>query len=134
KLWHTIKERFSSSQASNRARIFNDFLYIKFQEDGVENFVTNVKVAIKIMVDVGIDLPQDILLYLVLIKFPTSLQILKRQIMHSDKELSVEFNLRPCLTAKIGSRVKIIRRQTLRKDAKAVFITLGRMQIILAIL
>ncbi|KNZ54453.1 hypothetical protein VP01_2942g1 [Puccinia sorghi] len=91
KLWHAIKERFSSSQASNRARIFNDFLYIKFLEDGVENFVTSVKVAIKKMVNVGIDLPQDILLYLVLFKFPTSLQILKRQIMHSDKELSVEF-------------------------------------------
>ncbi|KNZ59574.1 hypothetical protein VP01_1700g5 [Puccinia sorghi] len=91
KLWHAIKERFSSSQASNRARIFNDFLYIKFLEDGVESFVTSVKVAIKKMVDVGIDLPQDILSYLVLFKFPTSLQLLKRQIMHSDKELSVEF-------------------------------------------
>ncbi|KNZ48274.1 hypothetical protein VP01_5782g2 [Puccinia sorghi] len=91
KMWAAIKERFASSQASNRARIFNDFLYIKFQEDRVETFVTDVKVTIKKMVHVGIDLPQDILAYLVLFKFPPSMQILKRQIMHLDKELNVEF-------------------------------------------
>ncbi|KNZ53007.1 hypothetical protein VP01_3372g2 [Puccinia sorghi] len=43
------------------------------------------------MIDVGIDLPQDILAYLILFKFPASLQLLKRQIMHSDKDLKVEF-------------------------------------------
>ncbi|KNZ44822.1 hypothetical protein VP01_878g3 [Puccinia sorghi] len=91
KLWLLIKERFASSQASNRARIFNDFLYVKFREEAVEAFVTDIKVAIKKLVDVGIDLPQDILAYLVLFKFPTSMQNLKRQIMHSDKELNVKF-------------------------------------------
>ncbi|KNZ61132.1 hypothetical protein VP01_14489g2, partial [Puccinia sorghi] len=60
-------------------------------EDGVETFVTDIKVAIKKLVDVGIELPQDILAYLVLFKFPNSLQSLKRQIMHSDKDLNVEF-------------------------------------------
>ncbi|KNZ51984.1 hypothetical protein VP01_3740g2 [Puccinia sorghi] len=91
KLWLSIKERFASSQASNRARIFNDFLYVKFQEEAVEAFVTDIKVSIKKLVDVGIDLPQDILAYLVLFKFPASMQNLKRQIMHSDKELNVKF-------------------------------------------
>ncbi|KNZ48282.1 hypothetical protein VP01_577g8 [Puccinia sorghi] len=91
KIWQSIKERFASNQASNRARMFNDFLYVKFQEDSVESFVTDIKVSIKKLVDVGIELPQDILAYLVLFKFPNSLQTLKRQIMHSDKELSVEF-------------------------------------------
>ncbi|KNZ54529.1 hypothetical protein VP01_2923g1 [Puccinia sorghi] len=91
KLWQSIKDRFASSQSSNRARMFNDFLYVKFQEDAVETFVTNIKVSIKKLVDVGIDLPQDILAYLVLFKFPNSLQNLKRQIMHSDKDLNVEF-------------------------------------------
>ncbi|KNZ46157.1 hypothetical protein VP01_7500g1, partial [Puccinia sorghi] len=42
KMWAAIKEHFASSQASNRARIFNDFLYIKFQEECVETFVTDV--------------------------------------------------------------------------------------------
>ncbi|KNZ56673.1 hypothetical protein VP01_2349g4 [Puccinia sorghi] len=91
KLWLSIKERFASSQSSNRARMFNDFLYVKFQEDAVETFVTEIKVSIKKLVDVGIELPQDILAYLVLFKFPPSLQNLKRQIMHSDKKLDVEF-------------------------------------------
>ncbi|KNZ43830.1 hypothetical protein VP01_982g8 [Puccinia sorghi] len=91
KIWSSIKDRFASSQSSNRARMFNDFLYVKFQEDAVETFVTDIKVAIKKLVDVGIELPKDILAYLVLFKFPNSLQSLKRQIMHSDKDLSVEF-------------------------------------------
>ncbi|KNZ60951.1 hypothetical protein VP01_1477g3 [Puccinia sorghi] len=91
KIWSSIKERFASSQSSNRARMFNDFLYVKFQEDAIETFVTDIKVSIKKLVDVGIELPQDILAYLVLFKFPNSLQSLKRQIMHSDKDLTVKF-------------------------------------------
>ncbi|KNZ62729.1 hypothetical protein VP01_1229g4 [Puccinia sorghi] len=63
KIWLSIKERFASSQSSNRARMFNDFLYVKFQEDSLQAFFTNIKVAIKKMVD----------------------------IMHSDKDLDVEF-------------------------------------------
>ncbi|KNZ58102.1 hypothetical protein VP01_199g9 [Puccinia sorghi] len=90
-IWSSIKERFTSSQLSNRARMFNDFLYVKFQEDAVETFVTDIKVSIKKLVDVGIELPKDILAYLVLFKFPASLQTLKRQIMHSDKDLMVDF-------------------------------------------
>ncbi|KNZ50330.1 hypothetical protein VP01_4489g2 [Puccinia sorghi] len=91
KLWLSIKESFASLQSSNRARIFNKFLYVKFHEDAVETFVTDIKVAIKKLVDVGINLPQDILAYLVLFKFPSSMQTLKHQIMHSDKELDVSF-------------------------------------------
>ncbi|KNZ46945.1 hypothetical protein VP01_680g6 [Puccinia sorghi] len=90
-IWKAIKDRFASSQSSNRARIFNDFLYLNFKEDAIDSFITEVRVSIKKMIDVGIDLPQDILAYLVLFKFPSSLQLLKRQIMHSDKDLKVEF-------------------------------------------
>jgi hypothetical protein len=90
-LWKAIKDRFTSSQSSNRARIFNEFLYVKFKEEAIKAFVTDTKVSIKKLVDVGIDLPQDILAYLILFKFPDSLQLLKHQIMHSDKELTVEF-------------------------------------------
>ncbi|EFP75812.1 uncharacterized protein PGTG_01143 [Puccinia graminis f. sp. tritici CRL 75-36-700-3] len=90
-LWKAIKDCFASSQSSNRARIFNKFLYVKFKEEAIEAFVTDTKVSIKKLVDVGIDLPQDILAYLILFKFPDSLQLLKHQIMHSNKELTVEF-------------------------------------------
>ncbi|KNZ60045.1 hypothetical protein VP01_1621g6 [Puccinia sorghi] len=86
KIWSSIKERFPSSQLSNRAQMFNDLLYIKFQEDAVKTYVTDIKVSIKKLVNVSIELHQDILVYLVLFKFPNSLQSLKRQIMHLDKE------------------------------------------------
>ncbi|KNZ59434.1 hypothetical protein VP01_1730g4 [Puccinia sorghi] len=91
KLWSAIKERFASSQASNRARIFNDFLYLSFKEDAVESFITSVRVAMKKLVDVGIDLPKDVLAYLILFKFPPTLNTLKRQLMHTDKNLTAEF-------------------------------------------
>ncbi|KNZ61141.1 hypothetical protein VP01_14472g1, partial [Puccinia sorghi] len=50
-IWNLIKERFASSQSSNCARIFNDFLYLNFREDAVESFITDVRVAIKKMID-----------------------------------------------------------------------------------
>ncbi|KNZ56162.1 hypothetical protein VP01_2480g3 [Puccinia sorghi] len=58
--------------------MFNDFLYVKFQEDAMETFVTDIKVSIKKLVDVGIEIPKDILAYLVLFKFPALLQNLKQ--------------------------------------------------------
>ncbi|KNZ50089.1 hypothetical protein VP01_4600g1 [Puccinia sorghi] len=90
-LWKAIKDRFALDKSSNQARVFNEFLYVKFKEDSLEDFVTNIKVSIKKLVDVGIDLPQDILAYLILFKLPEKLQLLKRQIMHSDKGLTVQF-------------------------------------------
>ncbi|KNZ53816.1 hypothetical protein VP01_3129g4 [Puccinia sorghi] len=41
-IWKSIKERFVSSQASNCARIFNNFLYLSFKEDAVDSFITEV--------------------------------------------------------------------------------------------
>lgn len=62
--------------------IFDDFLYLTFKEDAADLFITKVKFSIKKMIDIGIYLPQDILAYLILFKFLTSLQLLKHQIMH----------------------------------------------------
>lgn len=42
------------------------------------------------MADVGIDLPNDILAYLILFKFPSNLENLKQQIMHGEKLITVE--------------------------------------------
>ncbi|KAH9461417.1 hypothetical protein Pst134EA_017726 [Puccinia striiformis f. sp. tritici] len=33
-LWKAIKDRFASDESSNRARVFNKFLYVQFKEDG----------------------------------------------------------------------------------------------------
>lgn len=84
-LWRAIRERFASSEASNRAVKFNDFLYIRFKEDGIKSFVTEIKIAIMKLVDIGIELPEDILACLILFKFPPEMQNLNQQIMHSDK-------------------------------------------------
>ena len=45
-LWKAITDQFASSQASNRARMFNEFLYVRFKEDAIEAFVTDIKVSI----------------------------------------------------------------------------------------
>jgi hypothetical protein len=71
--------------------MFNEFLYVKFKEEAIEAFVKEIKVSIKKLMDIGIDLPKEVLAYLILFKFPDTLQILKHQIMHSDKDVSVEF-------------------------------------------
>jgi hypothetical protein len=91
KLWKAIQEFFAFSQSSNCAQTFNNFLYLTFKEEAVESFITHVWVSIKKMVDVGIDLPQDVLAYLILFEFLSTLNNLKRQIMHFDKTMTSEF-------------------------------------------
>ncbi|KNZ50284.1 hypothetical protein VP01_4508g3 [Puccinia sorghi] len=56
-LQNSIKDQFSSLQASNRAQIFKKENYIKFKEDSFKNFITDVKVSIKklVEVEVGVD-------------------------------------------------------------------------------
>ncbi|POW01693.1 hypothetical protein PSTT_12316 [Puccinia striiformis] len=46
-LWKAIKDRFASDESSNRARVFHEFLYVKFKEDALESYITDIKVAIK---------------------------------------------------------------------------------------
>lgn len=92
-LWKAIIQKFASLQASNRARVFNSFLYLTFNPDDIVEFITRVKVSLKKMAEVGIKLPDDIVAYLILFKFPASMDDFKRQIMHSDKELSVDYVL-----------------------------------------
>lgn len=81
-LWLNIKEQFTSSQTANQAWIFNKFLYQQFKPDAINSFITDTKISMKKMLDVGIDLPNDILSYLILFKFPSSLHSLWQQIMH----------------------------------------------------
>lgn len=90
-IWQEIKERYSSSEASICAQIFNDFLHVSFKEEDITHFVTKIKTSIEKMNDIGIDLPQDILAYLILFKFPVTLHDLKRQLMHSNKTIGVDF-------------------------------------------
>ncbi|KNZ53190.1 hypothetical protein VP01_3312g5 [Puccinia sorghi] len=84
-IWLSIKEQFAFSQSLNWAGMFNNFLYVKFQEDSIESFFCQ---------------HQYILAYRILFKLPNSLQTLKQKIMHSDKELDVEFVWAPLYLGK----------------------------------
>ncbi|KNE95990.1 hypothetical protein PSTG_10681 [Puccinia striiformis f. sp. tritici PST-78] len=79
KLWKVIKDWFASAQSSNQAQMFNNFSYFPCKEDPVESSVTDIRVLIQNMVDVGMDLPSEILAYLILFKLPSNFQSLKRQ-------------------------------------------------------
>ncbi|KNZ59600.1 hypothetical protein VP01_1697g2 [Puccinia sorghi] len=46
KIWKSISEYFTSSQASNRAGVFNAVLHIQFNPNDVQHFITQVKTSI----------------------------------------------------------------------------------------
>ncbi|KNZ56017.1 hypothetical protein VP01_251g9 [Puccinia sorghi] len=93
KIWKSISDYFASSQASNRARIFNAVLHVQFNPNDVLEFITQVKTAISRLHEVGIILPKDIIAYLILHKLPPSMTNISQQITHSDKEITPELVL-----------------------------------------
>lgn len=93
KIWASISDYFASSQAANRARIFNTLLHIQFNQNNVQEFITQVKTAISKLHEVGIKLPKDIIAYLILHKLPPSLTNISQQITHSDKEITPDLVL-----------------------------------------
>ncbi|KNZ53850.1 hypothetical protein VP01_3119g2 [Puccinia sorghi] len=93
KIWKSISDYFASSQASNRARIFNAVLHVQFNPNNVLEFITQIKTAISRLHEVGINLPKDIIAYLILHKLPPSMTNISQQITHSDKEITAELVL-----------------------------------------
>lgn len=59
----------------------------------MEKFVPTVRVHLNKLLEVGIELPSDILAYLVLFKFPPSLKSMQSQIMHGVGTITVEYVL-----------------------------------------
>lgn len=92
-LLQTINEIFASSQTANCAWVFNKFLYQQFKPDSIKSFITESKTSMKKMVDMRIDLPEDILAYHLLFKFPSLLHSLRQKIMHLDKNVTVNLVL-----------------------------------------
>lgn len=92
-IWQAAKDHFASNEAANRARMFFNFLYLAFDSNDIDGFVTNVKLHLGKLDKVGIELPGDILSYLILFKLPESLNSIRSQIMHSGADLSVNFIL-----------------------------------------
>lgn len=93
KIWKSISDYFASSQASNRARVFNAILHIQFNPNEVQDFITQVKTSISRLHEVGITLPKDIIAYLILNKLPPSMSNISQQITHSEKEITPELVL-----------------------------------------
>lgn len=88
-IWMSTQQHFASSQSANRARVFNGFLHLSMNTN-IDSFVTSVKVYPKKMTEVGIELPSDIIAYLVLFKFPASMQGMKIQIMRITTEMKID--------------------------------------------
>ncbi|KNZ55343.1 hypothetical protein VP01_2704g5 [Puccinia sorghi] len=82
-LWKAILKRFISSEPSNRARVYNNFSNIVFDSSNIEKFITEVRSAIVKMVDVGINIPEDIITYDLIKRLPNSLDNIKQSITHS---------------------------------------------------
>lgn len=92
-IWTAAKTHFALSQSANRARVFNNFLYLSFNKQRIKKFVTTVRVHLNKLSEVGIELPLDILAYLVLFKFPPSLKPMQSQIMHGSQTITVDYVL-----------------------------------------
>lgn len=89
-IWIATKTYFASSQSANQAQIFNAFLYLPFSEDRIDKFVTNIQNHINKLTKVGIELPLEILASLILFKFPSNLKAMATQIVHRDREITVD--------------------------------------------
>lgn len=89
-IWKSISKYFASSEASNRARIFKELLHIDFDVDNITEFITSIRLTISRMHKVGINIPEDIIAYLILEKLPPSMDTISQQITHSDKLIHPE--------------------------------------------
>ncbi|KNZ51478.1 uncharacterized protein VP01_3938g1, partial [Puccinia sorghi] len=90
KIWKSISEHFASLQASNHTRVFNAVLHLQFNPNNVQEFITQVKTAVSRLHEVGINLPKDIIAYLILHKLPSSMINISQQITHSNKPITLD--------------------------------------------
>jgi transposase InsO family protein len=88
KIWKSITEYFASTQPANRARVFNELLDLSFNSSDVQSFITSVRTVNSRLFEIGIDIPQDLVAYIILKKLPALLTNVSQQITHSDKPLT----------------------------------------------
>ncbi|KNZ45714.1 hypothetical protein VP01_7871g1, partial [Puccinia sorghi] len=55
-IWKAIVDYFASQHAANRARVWNNFSYLSFNNSDVNGFITNVKSSIEQLHEVGINI------------------------------------------------------------------------------
>ncbi|KNE96871.1 hypothetical protein PSTG_09855 [Puccinia striiformis f. sp. tritici PST-78] len=87
-IWTSITSYFASTQPSNRARVFTELFDLAFNPNDVPAFINSVRTINSRLFEIGIDLPKDMIAYLLLKKLPPSLSNISQQITHSDKAIT----------------------------------------------
>lgn len=75
KIWNAIIEYFASKHSANRARVWNQFSYMAFDETDIKTFTTKIKKLLNEMHEVGIQIDSDIVGYEILKKLPQSTEM-----------------------------------------------------------
>ncbi|EHS64823.1 uncharacterized protein PGTG_22465 [Puccinia graminis f. sp. tritici CRL 75-36-700-3] len=92
-IWKSITSYFASTQPANRAQVFNELLDLSFNQSDIQGFITTVRSINSRLFEIGIDIPQDLITYILLKKLPPSLSNVSQQITHSDKSLTTDLVL-----------------------------------------
>jgi hypothetical protein len=69
-IWKSISAFFASTQPANRARVFNELLDLNFNVNDVQSFITTVRTINTQLFEIGIELPQELVAYILLKKTP----------------------------------------------------------------
>ncbi|PLW49458.1 hypothetical protein PCASD_01967 [Puccinia coronata f. sp. avenae] len=90
KIWQSITNYFASSKASNRARVFKELLRLRFDVNNILGFITELKSTLARFHEIGIEIADDIVTYLIVDKLPSSLENLAERITQSDEKINPE--------------------------------------------
>jgi hypothetical protein len=95
KIWKSIVHHFASTQAANRARVWNQFSSLPFDNTNVAVFITQIKSSIEKMHEVGINIDTDVVGYEILKKLPKTVELngLSTAITHSGLNMTPDLVL-----------------------------------------
>jgi hypothetical protein len=93
KIWESITNYFASTKPANRARVFNELLDLNFNNSDIQMFINSVRTINNRLFKIGIDLPHDLVAYILLKKLPSALTNISQQITHSNKPLTSDLVL-----------------------------------------
>ncbi|EFP83825.1 uncharacterized protein PGTG_09538 [Puccinia graminis f. sp. tritici CRL 75-36-700-3] len=95
KIWKSIVQHFASPQAANRARVWNQFSLLPFDNTNVARFITQIKTSIEKIHEVGIKIDTDVIGYEILKKLPKSIELngLSTAITHSGSDMTPDLVL-----------------------------------------
>lgn len=85
-IWAKMNKYFASNNASNRARMFKDFLQTLFSYSNIIGFIKETNTAMSQLHEVGINFPPDIIGYFILGKLLFSMDTVIKKITHLNKK------------------------------------------------